>query len=101
MLEQFGMQLLNSQFGGGLGSSLGGGLSKPTPTAGPSRAEAAVYGSGLDSSGWNVNFSGTQKNASTFDKSTADGFAGIGQSVPVWVWIAAAAAVAWKLRLKK
>jgi hypothetical protein len=48
--------------GGLLGSFLDG-SSAASPTA-PLTATAAVYGSGLDSSGWNVNFSGSQSNGS-------------------------------------
>lgn len=42
--------------------ALGGG--KGGAPAGPTDVQAAVYGSGLDGSGWNVNFSGLQTNGS-------------------------------------
>lgn len=55
--------------GGPIGGALGGlldgemtGSSGPPP--GPQISSAAVYGSGLDGSGWNVNFGGTQSNGS-------------------------------------
>lgn len=51
--------------GGLMGSFLDGGGSRSSGApAGPMNSEAAVYGSGLDSSGWNINFAGTQNNAS-------------------------------------
>lgn len=45
--------------------------------AGPSTASAATYGSGLDASGWNINFSGAQSASSTQDKS-GGGVPGVG-----------------------
>lgn len=45
----------------GMGGSSGGGASGYTPQD----AQSAIYGDmGLDGSGWNVNFSGTQSNGS-------------------------------------
>lgn len=88
-----------SLFGGlgsGLGSALGGGPD------GPTSATSGAYGSGLDSSGWSVNFSGIQSTASQQDKS--GGVPGIGASgvglggVPWWAWVALGAAVLFKLK---
>lgn len=49
--------------GGLFGSFLDGGKSVSAP-AGPLTASTAVYGSGQDASGWNVNFGGTQTSGS-------------------------------------
>lgn len=50
---------------GGLAGSLLDSPSKASSNpSGPMTSAAAVYGSGLDSSGWNVNFGGTQTNGS-------------------------------------
>lgn len=90
------MMLLDSQFGGGLGSALGKGLGGGAP-AGPSNAEAAVYGSGLDASGWAVNFQGLQNAGSNADKSGASGLLSTTGGIPGWAWLVAGAAVLWKL----
>lgn len=51
--------------GGALGSLLDGGMTGSAgPPPGPQISSAAVYGSGLDGSGWNVNFGGTQSTGS-------------------------------------
>lgn len=52
-----------------------GGASKGAPPA-PSEAHSAVYGSGLDASGWNVNFSGMQTNGSNKAGTGQDSAAG-------------------------
>jgi hypothetical protein len=55
---------------GGIAGGLmdaGGGGAPPVPQ----NAESAVYGNGLDGSGWNVNFSGFQSNAA--NKATTGG----------------------------
>ena len=68
-------------------------------SAGPSSATAGAYGSGQDSSGWNVNFSGLQSATNAQDKSTGAGLSGIGGSVPWYVWAAAAAGVVlWRFK---
>lgn len=48
-------------------------------SAGPSTASAATYGSGQDSSGWSVNFSGQQSASAAYDKS-GGGVPGVGGS---------------------
>lgn len=48
---------------GGLMDAFGGGGGGGAPPA-PQNASGAVYGSGLDGSGWNVNFAGVQSNGS-------------------------------------
>lgn len=81
---------------GGLGSSLG--ASAP---AGPSNAQSGAYGSGLDGSGWSVNFAGVQNAGSNQDKSggvPGVGVSGIGGSLPWYVWAALAGAVVWRLK---
>lgn len=98
------MMLLNSQFGGGLGSALGKGLQGAAP-AGPSSADAAVYGSGLDASGWAVNFQGVQTASSSQDKGGGVpgvlGSSGVAGGVPHWAWLVIGAAVIWKLSRSK
>ena len=81
---------------GGLGSSLG--ASAP---AGPSNAQSGAYGSGLDGSGWSINFAGVQNAGSNQDKSGGVpglGVSGIGGSLPWYVWAALAGAVVWRLK---
>lgn len=96
-----GLKLLDtkggSAFMGGVGSALGGLGGAP---AGPSNAESAVYGSGLDSSGWSVNFAGVQNAASSQDKSGGVpglGISGVSGSVPWYVWAGLAGVVVWKI----
>lgn len=56
--------------GGGGSSGAGGGVA-------PQNAESAIYGgTGLDASGWNVNFSGMQTNGS--NKSAPSGLESVG-----------------------
>lgn len=98
----------------GVGTALGGlfgsFLDSPGAAAsggGPVSSSAAVYGSGLDASNWNVNFSGTQSASSgsggmpVSGGGAAIGLGGIGGfsvgAVPSWFWIAAGAVVVWKL----
>lgn len=95
-----GLALANSKGGasflGGLGSSMG--ASAP---AGPSNAESGAYGSGLDGSGWSVNFSGVQSTASNQDKSggvPGVGITGVAGAIPWWVYVAVAGAVLWRLK---
>ncbi len=98
------MELLNSGFATNLAGGLGKSLGASTP-AGPSNAESGAYGSGLDGSGWLVNFAGVQNASSNQDKS--GGVPGIGISgasiggVPWYVWALLAGAVVWKLRKSK
>jgi hypothetical protein len=96
------MELLNSGFATNLAGGLGKGLGTSAP-AGPSNAQSGAYGSGLDASGWNVNFSGVQSAASNQDKSggiPGIGVSGVASSVPWYVWAVLAGAVAWKLYKK-
>ena len=95
------MEVLNSGFAtnlaGGLGKSLGAG----SPAA-PSNATSGAYGSGLDGSGWLVNFAGVQNASSNQDKSggvPGVGFTGAGiGGVPWYVWALLAGAVVWRLK---
>lgn len=64
------LALLNTKFMGGVGEGMGGGGSTPS---GPSSATSAAYGTGQDSSGWIVNFKGTQVASASQDKSGTDG----------------------------
>lgn len=98
-----GLALANTKGGtsflGGLGSSLG--ASAP---AGPSNAQSGAYGSGLDGSGWSVNFSGVQSTASNQDKSggvPGVGITGVAGAIPWWVYVAVAGAVLWRLKRSK
>lgn len=90
--------LLNTKGGQGLGAGIGGALA--APPAGPSNATAGAYGSGMDASGFNVNFSGIQSASSAQDKSDGSGIlAGMSLGgVPWWVWAAGAGLVVWRLR---
>jgi hypothetical protein len=58
------------------GAGGGGGASGYTPRT----AEAAVYGSGLDGSGWNVNFSGMQTNGSNKEQTAPSAMDSLGLS---------------------
>lgn len=84
---------------GGLGSGLGSSMGRPS---GPSNAESGTYGSGLDGSGWIINFAGVQNAGSNQDKS--GGVPGLGMSgvssVPWYIWALLAGAVVWKLKRK-
>lgn len=50
--------------GGLIGSFMDGAGGSGAAAMAPFDATSSVYGSGLDSSGWNVNFSGVQSNGS-------------------------------------
>lgn len=97
-----GLALANTKGGqsflGGMGTALG----SSTP-AGPSNAESGAYGSGLDGSGWSINFAGVQNAGSSQDKS--GGVPGVGMSgvsgVPWYAWALIGGAVLWKLRKSK
>jgi hypothetical protein len=89
---------LASGLGSGLGGALGGG------SAGPSNAQSGAYGSGLDGSGWSVNFAGVQNSSSDQDKSggvPGVGVSGVAGSIPSWAWLVLAGAVLWRLRKSK
>lgn len=89
-----------ANLGGGLGSGLGKALGGSSAPAGPMSAETAVYGSGLDASGWAVNFSGLQTASNSQDKSggvPGVGLSGVGAGVPGWAWIVLGGVVLWKL----
>jgi hypothetical protein len=74
--------VLNSGFGKALGGALG--------SSAPSSATNAVYGNGLDGSGWTVNFSGvTNANPSK----SGDGLTTGGISPLVWIGAAVLAGV--------
>jgi hypothetical protein len=97
----FALAFANTAGGARLLGGVGGGIASPTPAAGPSRADQAVYGNGLDASGWNVNFSGVQDVTQSQDKS--GGVPGLGitggvGAVPWWAWAILAGAVLWKLK---
>jgi hypothetical protein len=96
----FALAFANTAGGAKLLGGVGGGIASPTPSA-PSNAEAAVYGNGLDASGWNVNFAGVQDVTQSQDKS--GGVPGLGitggvGAVPWWAWAILAGAVVWKLK---
>lgn len=89
------MGLLNTAFAGGLGQSLG----KGSAPAGPSNATSGAYGSGLDGSGWIVNFKGIQSASANQDKSGADGLlASTGTLSPLVIFgvVVLVGIVAWK-----
>lgn len=99
------LQFANTKGGAALFGGMGGALGS-TPAAGPSSATGGAYGSGLDSSGWNVNFSGVQSASSEQDKS--GGVPGVfgmsgtsGGGVPWYVWAGLAGAVLWRMRSKR
>ena len=81
--------------GGGVGSS----------GSAPLNSQAAVYGSGLDGSGWAVNFGGTQTASSAPTSAAgimpgATPAAGLGGlslgTIPTWFWLAAVGVLLWK-----
>lgn len=77
-------------------------------SAGPSTATAATYGSGQDSSGWVVNFSGLQTASTAYDKSgggvpgVSGGGSNVFAAIPQTAWIVlavvAVGVVAWRLK---
>ena len=77
--------------GGGGGGSSGPSAAAATMTTGPTNATAAAYGSGLDGSAWNVNFSGTQ--------TSSNGLPSTG-GIPAIALYAIGGLVIWKI-LKK
>lgn len=86
-------------FGSALGSGVSGALGGAP--AGPSNAESGAYGSGIDASGWAVNFSGVQNVSSSQDKSGGVpgvfGGSGIAGGVPWYVWAGLAGVALWRL----
>ncbi len=102
MLETFLASKAGSSFLGSLGSGLGGALGGGPD--GPTSATSGAYGSGLDSSGWSVNFSGVQSTATQQDKSGGVpglGVSGVGAGgVPWWAWLALGGLVLWRLKKK-
>jgi hypothetical protein len=68
-------------------------------SAGPSSAQAGAYGSGLNSSGWQVNFSGMQTAglASGEGPGGVPGLSSVG-GVPWWVLAIVAGVVVWRLK---
>lgn len=93
----------------GIGTAIGGiagafmdGMGGGSSSA-PMDSQSAVYGSGLDGSGWAVNFQGVQSATSSPSTSTGQGWAQpISQSgfslasVPSWFWLAAGGLLLWK-----
>ena len=87
-------------FGSFLDGSGGGGSS---PSA-PMNSQSAVYGSGLDGSGWAVNFQGVQSAASSPSNAAGLGLPAPGgmlgslvlSSIPSWFWLAAGGVLLWK-----
>lgn len=95
-----GLAFANTQGGAALLGGVGKGLTSSTP-AGPSNATSAAYGSGLDGSGWSINFAGVQNAGSNQDKSggvPGIGASGIAGSIPWYVWALVAGAVVWRLK---
>lgn len=95
-----GLAFANTQGGAALLGGVGKGIATPSSAA-PSNAESAVYGNGLDASGWSVNFAGVQDVTQSKDKS--GGVPGLGitggvGAVPWWAWAILAGAVVWKLK---
>ncbi len=95
-----GMAFANTKGGTALLGGLGSGLGSSAP-AGPSNATSAAYGSGLDGSGWSINFAGVQNAGSNQDKSGGVpglGGSGVAGALPWYVWVVLAGAVAWRLK---
>lgn len=107
---------------GALGDTFMGGGGSAASAGGPQTAHTGVYGSGLDGSNWNVNFSGTQTATSSADKSgpMGDTIPGVSQyggipspaslvgglgdtlgAVPWPLWAALGAVVLWKISKSK
>ena len=93
--------------GGFLGSLLDGKSNSGGGGGGyaPLNSQSAVYGSGLDGSGWAVNFGGTQTASSS--PANAIGIPPTSQppliagmstgTLPPWLWVAAAGLGVWKI----
>lgn len=96
-----GLAFANTKGGAALLGGVGSGLGS-TPPAGPSSATGGAYGSGLDGSGWSVNFSGMQSTASNQDKSGGVpgllGGSGVSAGVPWYVWAGLGVVVLWRLK---
>ena len=88
--------LLDTKFAGALGGAING------PPAGPSNAVSAAYGSGLDASGWAVNFRGVQNASTGQDKSGGVpgvlGGSGVAAGVPWYVWVGLVGVALWKFK---
>ena len=93
---------------GGLAGALadtfmGGNGGSASPSA-PMNSQTAVYGSGLEGSGWAVNFSGVQSAASSPATASGIGLPAAGgalgslglSSIPSWFWLAAGGVLLWK-----
>lgn len=105
MLET-ALALLNTKAGSSLASGLGSGLASAVggAPAGPSNAQSGAYGSGLDGSGWSVNFAGVQTASSDQDKSGGVpglGISGVAGAIPSWAWVLIAGVVLWRMRKSK
>lgn len=93
--------------GGLLGGFMDGGMaSGGGSSAAPQNSQTAVYGSGLDGSGWAVNFQGIQSASSTQKKADGIGLPDAGggfamPDIPMWVYAVAAGLILWKSRSKK
>lgn len=92
-------------FGSFLDGDTGGGGSPSAPMS----ASAAVYGSGLDGSGWAVNFSGLQSASSSPASAAGMGLppmdagllGNVTAGLPNWFYFAAAGVLAWRLLRSK
>jgi hypothetical protein len=90
---------MGMSFAGSLGGSLGSGIGGGAP-AGPSNATSSVYGSGLDGSGWIINFQGVQNASAAANKSgSGEALGTMAAGIPTAAWVAlgvVVVAVAWK-----
>lgn len=75
--------------GGGVTGGGGGG-------GAPLNSSAAVYGSGLDGSGWAVNFKGVQTASSSPGAGPGAGAGVLGTGIPMWAIVAIVGFVLWK-----
>lgn len=91
------------------GSFIDGGMVGGGGSSAPLNSQSAVYGSGLDGSGWAVNFQGVQSATSAPTNAAgimpgstpAAGLGGLGSglglgTIPTWFWMAAAGVILWK-----
>lgn len=95
-----------SKGGKGGGGGGGGGFIGPSSAAsspgGPVDVSPAVYGSGLDGSGWNVNFGGVQSNGpNKYTAPDAPGGLMSAAGIPPMVLYGVLALVAFKIYTKK